>query len=252
MKAVRVFLGLLLVVGATYGQNVGIGTSAPVGKLHVVGSAGVGRSVIIDNREIKFRGDGVAHISIFGPTTGRDRLSISRSSSSAIPGTEDAELVSITAAGNVGIGQPTPAGHLTIRNGWQNWIQLEDAINGHQYYFHNPGGGDRLEVGVYDAGAGTTRWGVWVVTPAGNIGIGTTAPTQRLDVNGNVQFSGALMPGGIPGTAGQVLVSQGATTPPIWRYEVPPGGIIMYSGPWNFDATGLGTGPLTGWGLVQW
>jgi hypothetical protein len=25
----------------------------------------------------------------------------------------------------------------------------------------------------------------------------------------------------------------------------------MYSGPWNFDATGLGTGPLTGWALCN-
>lgn len=49
-----------------------------------------------------------------------------------------------------------------------------------------------------------------------NVGIGTATPTQRLDVNGNVQFSGALMPGGNPGTAGQVLTSQGANTPPIW------------------------------------
>lgn len=31
----------------------------------------------------------------------------------------------------------------------------------------------------------------------------------------------------------------------------PQGGIIMYSGPWNFDGTGLGTGPLAGWALCN-
>jgi microcystin-dependent protein len=31
----------------------------------------------------------------------------------------------------------------------------------------------------------------------------------------------------------------------------PSGGIIMYSGAWSFDATGLGTGALTGWALCN-
>ncbi|MCX7607442.1 MAG: hypothetical protein N2170_09325 [Bacteroidia bacterium] len=158
-------------------------------RLHVVGSAGVGRSVMIDNREIKFRGDGVDHLSIFGPTTGRARLSISRSSSSSNPGVEDAELVSVTSAGNVGLGQTNPTGHLTIRNGWNDWLLLEDAINGNRYHFHNPGGGDRLEIGVYDAGAAMMRWGVFAITPAGNVGIGTVAPAQRFHVNGTVRVS---------------------------------------------------------------
>ncbi|MDW8134910.1 MAG: hypothetical protein RMJ66_07555 [Bacteroidia bacterium] len=144
---------------------------------------------MIDNREIKFRGDGVANMSIFGPTTGRSRLSISTSTSSTLPGTEDQEIVSITSTGNVGINQPNPAGRLTIRSGWSNWIQLEDAINGHQYYFHNPAGGDRLEVGVYNAGTGVTHWGAFVITPAANVGIGTTTPAQRLHVNGTVRVS---------------------------------------------------------------
>jgi len=51
----------------------------------------------------------------------------------------------------------------------------------------------------------------------GNVGIGTGAPSERLDVQGNVRFSGALMPGGNPGTSGQVLVSQGAGTAPVWQ-----------------------------------
>ena len=32
---------------------------------------------------------------------------------------------------------------------------------------------------------------------------------------------------------------------------VPPGTIVMYSGAWNFDETGLGTGPLEGWALCN-
>ncbi len=52
------------------------------------------------------------------------------------------------------------------------------------------------------------------LTLAQNVGIGTATPTQRLDVNGNVQFSGALMPAGNPGAIGQVLVSRGPNPPP--------------------------------------
>lgn len=51
---------------------------------------------------------------------------------------------------------------------------------------------------------------------AQNVGIGTTTPGQRLDIIGNLQFSGALMPNGAAGTAGQVLVSAGPGAPPTW------------------------------------
>jgi len=51
----------------------------------------------------------------------------------------------------------------------------------------------------------------------GNVGIGTTTPNERLDVQGNVRFSGALMPGGNAGTSGQVLVSQGPGAAPVWQ-----------------------------------
>ena len=48
------------------------------------------------------------------------------------------------------------------------------------------------------------------------IGIGTATPTEKLDLTGNVKFSGALMPNNTAGTAGQVLVSNGAGSAPNW------------------------------------
>lgn len=50
-----------------------------------------------------------------------------------------------------------------------------------------------------------------------NVGIGNSNPQEKLHVSGNHRFDGALMPAGIPGTTGQVLVSQGAGTPPVWQ-----------------------------------
>ncbi len=51
----------------------------------------------------------------------------------------------------------------------------------------------------------------------GNVGIGTANPAQRLHIVGNLRFDGALMPNGNAGLTGQVLVSQGAGTPPVWQ-----------------------------------
>lgn len=39
---------------------------------------------------------------------------------------------------------------------------------------------------------------------AQNVGIGTTTPTQKLDVNGNVNVSGTLLANGTAGTAGRI------------------------------------------------
>ncbi|MPM61592.1 hypothetical protein SDC9_108452 [bioreactor metagenome] len=58
-----------------------------------------------------------------------------------------------------------------------------------------------------------------------NVGIGTTTPTQKMDVAGAVQFSGALMPNSNSGTSGQILVSQGAGTAPLWQN---PTSILVY------------------------
>lgn len=48
------------------------------------------------------------------------------------------------------------------------------------------------------------------------LGIGTAAPTQALDVMGNVRFSGALMPDNNAGTSGQILESRGPSVPPVF------------------------------------
>lgn len=52
---------------------------------------------------------------------------------------------------------------------------------------------------------------------SGNIGIANNSPTEKLDVTGNIRFSGALMPNNSAGTAGYVLVSSGASTAPTWQ-----------------------------------
>jgi hypothetical protein len=51
---------------------------------------------------------------------------------------------------------------------------------------------------------------------AQNVGIGTASPSEKLDVLGNLKFSGALMPNNNAGTVGRLLQSAGAGAPPTW------------------------------------
>ena len=51
---------------------------------------------------------------------------------------------------------------------------------------------------------------------AQNVGIGTATPSEKLDVLGNLKFSGALMPNNNAGTVGRILTSGGPGVPPTW------------------------------------
>ncbi len=50
----------------------------------------------------------------------------------------------------------------------------------------------------------------------GNFGIGNSSPSEKVDVTGNIKFSGALMPNNSAGTSGYVLTSNGAGSAPTW------------------------------------
>ena len=54
------------------------------------------------------------------------------------------------------------------------------------------------------------------ITSLGNVGIANIAPAEKLDITGNLRFSGAIMPNGNAGTAGYFLQSMGSGTAPVW------------------------------------
>ncbi|MDF2438978.1 MAG: hypothetical protein K0Q95_3354 [Bacteroidota bacterium] len=78
-----------------------------------------------------------------------------------------------------------------------------------------------------------------------NVGINTASPTERLDVAGNLKFSGALMPNNNAGLAGQVLTSQGPGIAPTWvasAGSISGSGTINYLARWTPNGTQLGIG----------
>ena len=119
-------------------------------------------------------------------------------------------------AQNVGIGTTTPLTRLHVAAGD---IFLGDATGADGFVLHSRYGAGYDFLQITGRTAGSYEWGkgITFVRSTGNVGIGTTAPAERLQVEGNIQFSGALVPGGNAGTTGQVLVSQGAGNAPQWQ-----------------------------------
>ena len=76
------------------------------------------------------------------------------------------------------------------------------------------------------------------------VGIGTTNPSESLDVVGNIELSGALMPNNVAGNANQLLLSSGANAAPVWGLELLNTTQTtrmgkFFSGPFNITSTAL-------------
>lgn len=208
-------------------NRVGIGTAAPLNTLDVIGTLRVTgvtnlATTALNNSPLYFRSD-ANHGLIYNGTADGPRLF---GFGGGFLGTQNGtNALYWNSSGNVGIGTTTPNAPLQFANSIGRKVVLfEIANNDHQIYGLGIDNNilkyqveNTTANHVFYAGTSTTTSNELVrITGTGRVGIGAAAPSEALQVTGNVRFSGALMPNNTAGTTGQVLTSAGAGAAPTW------------------------------------
>ncbi len=248
-------------------SNVGIGNNAPTEILDITGNLKFSGALMPNNNPgtagylLQSAGGGAAPVWVANNPVTTQAWGLTGNTGTAAGtnfiGTTDAndfvtrtnniERFRVTSAGNVGIGTAAPAQKLDVNGSInaatsvisQGSVFVDAAItntgalspglilggisSGESISSKRTTGTNQYGIDFYTAGANRMT-----ITNSGNIGIGNNTPTEKLDITGNLKFSGALMPNNNAGTAGNYLQSAGAGAPPVWT----------------------NTAPATGWGLT--
>jgi hypothetical protein len=179
--------------------NVGIGTTAPIEKLHVVGNSFF-KVATNRNLYIASNTDSVGLFSINDALNENTSL-VMQGSDFRINTFGANERMRITSAGNVGIGTTSPTVKLQVDNNTHNYFNLNSTVANVQTAIsaQNTLSGKRATLSWEDGTRGdfadlysstlltfTTQSSEKMrITSAGNVGIGTTTPNAKLDVAGD-------------------------------------------------------------------
>ena len=183
--------------------NVGIGTTSPAAKLHTIpagsigwsslGNAGIligtdtGAGIGIDQNEIASKGD---HLYLGTVTANKDLI--------LRAGGTTNRLVVKGDTGNVGIGTSSPGNKLEVNSGTTNvagvfkssdnqaWISVQDDDSGTYGALFGTDSDEGHHIVLADRSANKRL----VIDSSGNVGIGITTPTEKLQVTGNISASG--------------------------------------------------------------
>ena len=106
----------------------------------------------------------------------------------------ETEVMRITSSGNVGIGATSPTARLTVQTAADaqaiNIIGRSDGLGYLQFFGSN---GTTLNGSIYGATTGlgfnTSSGQKMTILSSGNVGIGTTSPSEKLQVDGNIKLS---------------------------------------------------------------
>jgi hypothetical protein len=186
----------------TSSGNVGIGTTSPGAKLHVVGSS------ILESVDVSYPGDNNKKLGITNTRISSYNYGLKGWIDLNASGFAHTQNVDVASGNVVGFGSGVGAGaEMTDTDGEQSWLYVGPKINQSGTAAYNGLKIDVTETSLGDGSAGDGNnllnlavggTSKFVVDNTGNIGIGTTSPGSRLDVTG-----------------GQLLVS-GSTT---WSYN---------------------------------
>jgi hypothetical protein len=178
----------------TSAGNVGIGTSSPSHKLQVVSSDNIGTTKIISAYSLsESQSTSLGYNSLMGSFS----LAIKTLSTQPIKFlTNSAEKMRITSAGNVGIGTTSPTRPLHVVNTSSQTVAIFDGGNNDagEIAFTGAGtsGGTYVTVGAVGNDMSLSAGAVerMRITSAGNVGIGTSLPTEKLHVVGDSYVTG--------------------------------------------------------------
>ena len=175
------------------GGNVGIGTTSPTAKLDIAATgAGAELLRLSTEREWAFRQLGA------GQNTHLELVSIG--------GGGNKNFV-INTTGNVGIGTTSPTAKLDIAATGAG-AELLRLSTEREWAFRQLGAGQNTHLELASIGGGGSK--NFVINTTGNVGIGTTSPTENLEVAGTAKVSGNLTVNGkIAGSARGIPIYTG-------------------------------------------
>ncbi|MFA7119639.1 MAG: hypothetical protein WC159_12785, partial [Sphaerochaetaceae bacterium] len=204
--------------------NVGIGTTNPVNRLQVEGSVAGGDVVAkIKNSNITSGSNAILDLTAvsgssteypvrFINTFGTTGAELTVKMADAVGGWQYKDRLKITQTGNVGIGTTSPTSLLDV-NGLIKMrgaqiSQPEDVIN--RGYLDSALSAFNSNTNLWKLSsnkiyASSTDWNIGIGTNdpgtaklavmGGNVGIGTTTPTEKLEVNGKIKFGNNTVSG---------------------------------------------------------
>jgi hypothetical protein len=227
MKKISLLFFTAIITCLCYSQNVGIGTTTPVVRLHVAtNQSNLALFDGGDNMYLTFSENNISR-GYIGSFAGNPE-DVDFGTYGTGPGkvhltTFNVPRLTVSNNGNVGIGTTTPEQLFSVAGGMViDQSNLNTGAVTHTLRFGSLSGeaiGSKRNAGTNQYGLDFYTQGIHRMTIAnnGNVGIGTNTPSAKLDINGDLNVESKILLNNSAGNNGQVLVSGGNGSPASWR-----------------------------------